>query len=981
MLQLLIVVICGVCIAERVEAVKDLERQIEELISSRNIDVSKALAQQTEEIDFLKAELTSTKVRLHDALSHSQAEKDALIRHADASRTELLQQLEKVRRDYCPQGDTEMQSAVADSVESSHIALSKCHSVEALCNEHMSDKEPVRYNTDNNGNLWNKLELLRELVKAEKEKWNLQRASASDSQQLNADTPDGTADEAAHSHKIRSSWVVLEEQVLPLIEKFCTAVDQDNGPSNSETVKNGGSTVENREYGTLPGDGDGNISEEDTLQSLREQVEEERREVIHLKEVINKMQDSVHIKDKAVHEMETKCGELQKELDSVREQLRSQEKLTEDLSANVESVSEQLNHRTAELSDKDTNIQKLNANIAELNEQIMQKLLVLQTDCNERLDSERKTWQAQIDAKTDELLAKHAELEQHELTLKGLNDQCGTMRAELDAKTAEILNNNTQIDSLTREISAAKQQLNYKTVELHEAQMRVEHENKLLKDETECETLVLKSKITEMEDEIAALQEQLESKNIDLDSERKTWQAQIGAKTDELLAKHAELEQHELTFKALNDQCSTMRAELDEKTAEVVNNNTQIDSLTREISVVKQQLNDKTVELHEAQTRIEHEKKLLKDETECETVVLKSKITEMEDEIRTLKEQLESKKIDLVNKDEALIVLENRSVSEREEFQAQIASLEHQLSGNQTLLVEQLDVLTKEVKTKDAAIREQEEAHAAYCKLTDAKLSELSAAVIAKEDEMKSTLEQHKTELMEQRDIFTDETAKLTKTNEEQLALLHSQVCQSTKNKDDLESELQSLTDKLKSESEKVVQLEKQITELSLVKVEYERQLEALRCTMTDETEHVIKLRDEEIAALKSALSDKDHSLSLLNAALSQTCREDIQSVDSSSHTVVTSSNDGSKDSEVLDAGSGDAVEPCGEQVLGAEKHDVPMMVQQIKSLGAMNTMLQEKIARLEADLLQLKQTDVKPPVGESESPESELARPAYSSG
>ena len=904
--QLLMVKVGGICAAERTEAVKDLERRIEELTSSRSSDVSKALAQQSEEVDFLKAELTSTKVRLHDALSHSRAEKDALIRHADASRAELLQQLEAVQRDFHPVDETEKPTSVTDTPQSPHITPNECQSVEALWNEHVPETEAVSRNVDNGANLRKKLELLRELVKSEKVKLKLQQTGASDSQRVHADGADGTVNEVAHSHTIRSSWAVLDEQVLPLIEKLCTAVDQNDGPSNSEAVNDLRSLVENPENR----DGDGKIVEQDqTVQSVRGRMDDERQEVIDLNAVVDKMQDSVRTKDEALREIETKYCALQTELDSVREQLLSREKLTEDLSANVESIGEQLKCRTAELSDKDTDIQKLNAEVAELKGEITQKLLQLQTDCDEKLDSERKTWQAEIDAKTDEVLAKCAELEQRESTLKALSHQCSMLMVERDAKIVEVANCNSQIDSLSRELG-----------------------------------------------------------------------------------------------------------------------------------VIKEQLNDKTTELHEAQTRIEHDRKLLKDETESETLGLKSKITALQDEMSTLRQQLEKKSVDLVNKDGALSALENRRVSERGEFQTRIAGLEDQLSSDQKLSLEKLDVLAEEVKAKEAATREHEESHAVYCKLTDAKLTDLTAAVSAREDEIRSLLEQHQAELLEQSETFNGEMAKLTNTNEEQIAHLTSQIDELTKdkkdltaaisakedeirsllerhkaevleqsetfsgemakltntneeqiahltsqidelikNKKDLESELQLLTDKLKSESERVALLETEIAELSSAKEECERQLEDLRRTVTGETEDVIKLRDGQITALKSALLDKDRSLSLLNTALSQACAKDVRLLDSSSGTVVTAGDDGAKNAEVSDAGSGDAgrgaPQPCDEQSC-ARSYDVSMMLQQINSLGAANATLRERIGGLEADLLQIKQTVVKPV---DESREREL--PSHSSG
>jgi len=962
------------CIAARTEAIKDLQKQIEDLISSRSVDVSKALEQQSEEIDFLRAELTSTKVRLHDALSHSQAEKDALIRHADASRAELMQQLEELRRQYRPVGDTERQFSGDDVVESLHISLGKCHGDEALCSDHVPGMEAISSNIDNGANLWKKFELLSDLVKSEKEKWNVQQTDTSDSDQLDAAVSDGTTSEVAQTHKIRSSWVVLEEQVLPLIEKFCTSVNQDSVADNGEAVINRGCLMENTENGTLLGDGDGKVKEQDkNLQPVIQQLEEEKQEVIRLKEVINEMQDSMHLKVEAVRETEAKYAELQVELDSVCEQLQSQEKLTESLSADVESSSEQLKLRMAELSDKDTDIQKLNAELTELKGQITQKLLVLQAECDEKLDSERNTWQTQIGAKTDDLSAKCAELEQKELTMQALSDQCSILTAERDAKTAELVNSISQIDSLTSEINVVMQQ--------------------------------------------------------------------IDAKTDELSAKCSELEQHELTIKSLSDQCSILTAERDAKTAELVNSSSQLDSLTSEISVVKEQLNDKSVALLEAKTHTEHERKLLKDETDCETLVLKSKITALEDETKVLQDQLDSKTVDLVKKDEALTLLENRSVTEQEEFQAKIvgleeqsivlkskiaaledeiralqdqlesrtidlvkkdealsllenrrvveqeefqakiAGLEDQLSSDQKSSVEQLDALMSEVKMKESALREHEEEHAAYCKLTDAKLAEVSAVFAAKEDEMKYLVEHHKAELLEKCDMSNEEIAKLSNANEEQLAHLNSQISILTTDKHDLESELQLLKDKLKFESENVARLEKEIAELLLAKEECERQLEDLHSTSTGETEQKMKLQDEQITALTRALSDRNQSLSLLTAALSQTCREDIQSVDSSSRTVVCSSSD----AEVLDVGSGDADQAAPElhQLMCAQHYDVVMLVQQINSLHTANAQLQEKIGRLEAELLQISQTDAEP-VAESLPEHSSSYQPptvSHSSG
>ena len=1133
-------------VAERVEAVAGLQKQIEELTCSRSIEVSRALAVQTEEIDFLKAELTSAKVRLHDALSQSQAEKDALIRHADASRTELLQQLEELRRVDVRVDETERQTSV-DYSESPRGSSSR--SGEAPGNEHMPGMEGVTHVVDSSASLWQKLELLRGLVLAEKDKWNLQQADVF-GQELDVDTPDGTVSEAAVcSHKIRSSWVVLEEQVLPLIETFCTTAVRHSGPTNREAEINVGCVLENQE------NADGHreaIEHEKTLRSVREQLEEEKREVIRLKEVVSVM----CVKDEAVREMEIKCDELQTQLESAHEQLRSQEELAENLSAKVESANEQLQQQAAELSEKDVNIQKLNAELAEMRRQ----LLVLQTDCDEKLNTERKTWQSQVNSKADELLAKCAELEQCESTIKALSDQCTMLTSERDAKTAEIINNNAQIDSLSREISVVKEYLNAKTVELLETQTCVEHERKLLKDETESGMHLMKCKVIALEDEISTLREQLESKTVELinkdealislqygsvsererleklntelqtkiagledqlQSSQQSFVEKFDSLTKAVTAKESAIRELEETHAAhcsetesemqtvksqvaaLEDEVSTFREQLESKTVELVNKdevltslrhetvsererleklNTELlakiagledqlhsdqkssvekfDSLTKavtakesaireleethaahcsetesemqitkskvtsledEISTLREQLESKTVELtnkdealilleqrtvgerDELQAKIAGlESQLHSDQkssmeqldtltelvtvkesaireleethaaycgkTDAEMQTMKSKVTALEDEISTLQQQLHSKTVELVSKDKALTSLEHRNITEQEELQAKVAGLESQLCSDQTSSVEQLDSLTKEVSLKEAVIRELEEAHAAYCKLTDTKLTELSAAVTVKEDDIKSLVEQHKAELVEKSETFNEEMAKLTSAHEEQLSHLNSQISDLIKNTEDLESQVKVLKDKLGSESENVDGLETNVTELSMVKEECERQLEDMRSTLTGETEQMIKQHDEEKTALKSALSERDHSLSLLHAALSQTCHEDVQSVDSSSRTVVTS---GSEEAEVLDAGSGDAGRVTSEQSVCEQNYDVPMMVHQINSLSAANAVLQDKIGRLEADLQQMRQTSMKPV---DESPQHNLA-------
>ena len=866
-------------IAERAEAVTDLQKQIEELTSSRSIEVSKALAEQNEEIGFLKAELTSTKVRLHDALSQSQAEKDALIRHADASRAELLQQLEQLREAYLRTDETEGQSSVVTYSESPNITTgSNSHSDEASGNEHMPEVEAVSHVGDSTAGLWPKLELLRQLVKGEKDKWDLQQTDVS-RQELDADTPDGTLNEAARcTHKIRSSWVVLEEQVLPLIEKFCTAAHHDSAPSNRETDTSGGRVLENQENG----DRDIEATEEEkTLQSVRGQLEEEKQEVIRLKEVVSAM----HVKEEAVHEMEIKCSELLAQLESVREQLQSQEELAEKEKQEVIHLKEVV----SKMHEKDEAV------------------------CE-------------------------------------METKCGALRAELESAHEQLRNQESLATNLSINIEHANEQLKERTDELSEKDVSIQKLNR--------EIAELKGQINQ---QLLALQTDCDEK---LNTERKTWQSQVDAKADELLAKCAELEQHEFTLKALSDQCSMLTAERDAKTAEILNNNARIDSLSREISVVKEQLNAKAVELCETQTCIERERKQLKDATESEVQVMMSKMSALQDEITTLQQQLENKTVELVNKDEALSLLEHRTASEREELQAKIAGLEDQLCSDEKLSVEKLDILTKEVTTKESVIRELEEAHAAYCKLTDGKLAELSSAVSVKEDDMKSLLDQQKAELAEKCEMFNAEMAKTTSAHEEQLEHLNSQIIDLTKDKHNLESEVKMLEDKLVLESENVGRLENNIAEILLEKEECERQLEDLRSTLTAEIEEKIKLHDEQITALKSALSDKDHSLSLLNAALSQTCREDIQSVDSSSHTVVNSANNSSKEADVSDAGSGDA----SEQSQCTQNYDVPMMIRQINSLSAANTVLRAKIEGLEADLLQIRQT-----VEESPRPEQAL--------
>ena len=919
-------------VAERAEAVKDLQIQIEELTASRKVDVSEALAQQSEEIDFLKAELTSTKVRLHDALSQSQAEKDALIRHADTSRAELLQQLEELRRGLCPDDETKSRSQHIISDISGELTVS----------EHIPKLEAMSHDIYNSASLWKKLELLRELVTTEKDKWYLHQADASDSQQLDADMCDGTTNEGTQcSHKIRSSWAVLEEQVLPLIENFCSAVDEGSQPSNSEPVENAKCVLGGQENVTLLGSGDGHISDqEETLQSVRRELEEEKQKVSHLNDVMSKM----HENDEAMHKMEVKHGELQAESDSVHEQLRSQEELVKNLSSNVELANEQLKQRMAEMSDKDGDIQRLNAEIDEMKAQTSQQLLDKDDDV-QRLNAEVDELKAQT---SQQLIDKDADVQR-------LNAEIEELKAQA---SQQLLDKDADVQMLNAEVDKMKAQMSQQLIDKDADIQRLNAEIDELRAQTSQQLLVLQTDSDEK-----------------LNSERKTWHTLIDAKTEELLAKCTELDQRELKLKALSDQCSAVTAERDANVAEVLNNNAQIDSLTREISVLKEQLNAKTVDLHEAQTRTEHERKLLKGETECETLAMNFKITTLEDEISSLQQQLDNKSVELVSKDEALTLLENKADSEQREFKTKIARLEDQLSSDQKSAMEQLASLKKEVKMKEALIREREEAHETYRQHTDSKLAELATAVSVKDGDRESLIEQHKAELLQKSETFNEEIAKLTGTHEEQLASVNNTISDLTKSKHDLESEVKILSDKLALECENVARLEKDVTDLSLVKEEREHHVTELRCTLAADMEHEIKLREKQITALKSALSEKDQSLSLLNAALCQTYREDIRSVDSCSHTVVINSGDGNNEAEVSDMVSGDVgcntSELADQQLSSSQNYDVSMMVRQINLLGDANAGLRDKIGRLEADLLHIRQTDMKPV---DESPQCELA-------
>jgi len=969
-------------VAERAEAVKDLQIQIEELTASRKVDVSEALAQQSEEIDFLKAELTSTKVRLHDALSQSQAEKDALIRHADTSRAELLQQLEELRRGLCPDDETKSRSQHIISDISGELTVS----------EHIPKLEAMSHDIYNSASLWKKLELLRELVTTEKDKWYLHQADASDSQQLDADMCDGTTNEGTQcSHKIRSSWAVLEEQVLPLIENFCSAVDEGSQPSNSEPVENAKCVLGGQENVTLLGSGDGHISDqEETLQSVRRELEEEKQKVSHLNDVMSKM----HENDEAMHKMEVKHGELQAESDSVHEQLRSQEELVKNLSSNVELANEQLKQRMAEMSDKDGDIQRLNAEIDEMKAQTSQQLLDKDDDV-QRLNAEVDELKAQT---SQQLIDKDADVQRLNAEIEELKAQASQqlldkdadvqmLNAEVDKMKAQmsqqLIDKDTDIQRLNAEIDELKAQASQQLIDKDADVQRLNAEVDKMKAQMSQQLIDKDADIQRLNAEIDELRAQTSQQLLvlqtdsdeKLNSERKTWHTLIDAKTEELLAKCTELDQRELKLKALSDQCSAVTAERDANVAEVLNNNAQIDSLTREISVLKEQLNAKTVDLHEAQTRTEHERKLLKGETECETLAMNFKITTLEDEISSLQQQLDNKSVELVSKDEALTLLENKADSEQREFKTKIARLEDQLSSDQKSAMEQLASLKKEVKMKEALIREREEAHETYRQHTDSKLAELATAVSVKDGDRESLIEQHKAELLQKSETFNEEIAKLTGTHEEQLASVNNTISDLTKSKHDLESEVKILSDKLALECENVARLEKDVTDLSLVKEEREHHVTELRCTLAADMEHEIKLREKQITALKSALSEKDQSLSLLNAALCQTYREDIRSVDSCSHTVVINSGDGNNEAEVSDMVSGDVgcntSELADQQLSSSQNYDVSMMVRQINLLGDANAGLRDKIGRLEADLLHIRQTDMKPV---DESPQCELA-------
>ena len=87
------------CVPEKGEALADIQKEMESLKERSLSDAESTHATHTEEITYLKAEVESAKVKLQEMSAQYQAEKEALARHADADRAEVMKKMSVLKQE------------------------------------------------------------------------------------------------------------------------------------------------------------------------------------------------------------------------------------------------------------------------------------------------------------------------------------------------------------------------------------------------------------------------------------------------------------------------------------------------------------------------------------------------------------------------------------------------------------------------------------------------------------------------------------------------------------------------------------------------------------------------------------------------------------------------------------------------------------------------------------------------------------------
>jgi len=598
---------CACGVSEKAEAVKDLKERVLMLTTDRDAAIAEALASQNGELEYLKAELASIKVRLRDSLAQKQAEKDALLRHAEADKEDLLRRLAEVTRNNSASdsGSGEMTSNIADAVESAtdgssakvqdvRSSVSECtvgnleaDTLQCYMNEVENLKQQLAAKTAMLEDSFSKLE------SHESKLEDLQATFDARVSELSLTMSDQEAEVQRRQERIDQLEEDLkltrmtEQQIKDDSERVIKLADSER------TVLQGELNSLREQLASKSASLDAKESEVSNI-SERSKVLEAELKLLQL--TVNTLKEE---KGRAISDEETKLTLVQTELDLLRQELTAksvdlQMKASEvlQLSEMLKMVEEQNICNIDELQNRDLEIQRFQEELAASKHRFESKLDDIEKGVEDRLEKERAMFRTLLDERTLELDVRSSQVNELEATIRDKKLECDSMKEQLQAEISDLRQQVTRVE-LDRNVFM--EQADSESVELKNRLIKInelEAESKHLKDSLDARNSALENctrKIHELQTETQLLTDSLNAKNADLENNGRTlkiFEDELNTAKETFSKRCTELESN--CDSQLRELREMQRLQIEETVNEIATKNSQIASLVSTIEELRQ---------------------------------------------------------------------------------------------------------------------------------------------------------------------------------------------------------------------------------------------------------------------------------------------------------------------------------------------------------------------------------------------------------
>ncbi|XP_040563972.1 uncharacterized protein [Lepeophtheirus salmonis] len=418
---------------------------------------------------------------------------------------------------------------------------------------------------------------------------------------------------------------------------------------------------------------------------------------INLKAEVQKLKESLRVKDEVLGELQENVDEKRNEFQECNKELEKKElelsSFADQVSRLVQNNEEMARSKVAiemraleleeiketlesELKESKVQMAEVNINIKEPFEKLKQDYKNCQESLQslEKTHSEYKGRQLQNDK---ELLEKSKQIKEHVIEIAQLEKV-------LQSKTAEISDELAKSDLLEKELVSLKKSLEEANLEIKEKEKEIQE-----------------FKASDMQEKITVMSQELESLNSDIAKKKEKvsgYELEVEDLHSKLKKKDVEINELTEKFDNVNEEKKLLREksdgllkELKESEIEKAKLSSDIESCTDECDLKLNELRLKIQELNQEKesilsklTQIEEELTKSRDDAEKEIETLNDTLNEKNKMIKSLNETSESFKMEL----EALTEKHSIILNENENCAIKIDSLNSQLFDHQNIISE-----------------------------------------------------------------------------------------------------------------------------------------------------------------------------------------------------------------------------------------------------------------------------------------------------